>query len=372
MTRAEAEGRPRAGRLVALDLLRGADMVLLTVVGPLVAALSASFDVPACVRAQFRHGWGGFTLWDMIMPLFIFMTGAAVPLAMRRRLENGRATWRWWRHVLFRAALLWLLGMVAQGRLLALDASKISPFNNTLQAIACGYLAASAALLVPSRRIRAAIPVLLALGYSLLLHFGGGYSPETNAAMRFERWFVPLVTPSGSQALALADPGYTWWATIPMFAATALFGMEASEILAGGGSRTWRLARLSALGAALLAAGFALSPVVPPIKHIFTVSFTAAAAGCSCLALAALSLLADIPGVSRACGPVALFGRHALLAYMCREAFRPAFDAFGAQFAPGFAHLLGAWAGPPAAWLASTLLLVAVLVLADSAGKRAF
>ena len=37
--------------------------------------------------------------------------------------------------------------------------------------------------------------------------------------------------------------------------------------------------------------------------------------------------------------------------------------AFGKIFAPGAAHLLGAWAGPVVEWLAASLLLVAVLYL---------
>lgn len=42
----------------------------------------------------------------------------------------------YWRHVIARFAVLWILGMVAQGRLLSMDIMLINPFNNTLQAIA--------------------------------------------------------------------------------------------------------------------------------------------------------------------------------------------------------------------------------------------
>lgn len=93
-------------RLLSLDILRGADMFLLTVIGPLAYALNKSFGLPKAVLAQFDHAWGGFTLWDIIMPLFIFMSGAAVPFAMKGRLDDNRARWRYWRHVLSRFALL--------------------------------------------------------------------------------------------------------------------------------------------------------------------------------------------------------------------------------------------------------------------------
>ena len=354
-------------RLLSLDVLRGLDMFLLTVIGPFVWALDKSFGLPKGVLAQFDHAWGGFSLWDIIMPLFIFMSGAAVPFAMKGRLEDGHARGRYWRHVLSRFALLWILGMVAQGRLLTLDANLISPFDNTLQTIAFGYLACAIVYRIPSRAVRFAMPVALALIYTLILAFFGDYSKTGNAAMRFENWFVPFTVPASSRVLELADPGYTWWATIPMFAAMGLAGMCATEILKDDAlSPSRRASRLGVVGAALLALGWLLVPVIPPIKHIYTLSFTAQAMGWSMLALAALAALLDIrladsAATGKAISVLLLFGRNSLLAYLCEEVFKPVFVAFGNMFAPGFAHIFGNWAGPLSAWFASAALLVAVL-----------
>jgi predicted acyltransferase len=352
-------------------------MFLLTVVGPFVWALDKSFGLPKGVLAQFDHAWGGFSLWDIIMPLFIFMSGAAVPFAMKGRLDDGHARWRYWRHVLSRFALLWVLAMVAQGRLLTLDANLISPFDNTLQTIAFGYLACAIVYRIPSRTVRFAIPAALALVYTLILAFLGDYSKTGNAAMLFENWFVPFTVPAASRVLELADPGYTWWATIPMFAAMGLSGMCATEILRDENlAPSRRATRLAVVGAALLAVGWALVPVIPPIKHIYTLSFTAQAMGWSMLALAALYALFDIrfagsAAAGRAISLLVLFGRTSLLAYMSIEVFGSVFNAFGKMFAPGFVHLFGEWAGPLSAWLASTLLLVAVLkTRADALNNR--
>ncbi|MBR2837751.1 MAG: DUF5009 domain-containing protein [Kiritimatiellae bacterium] len=348
------------GRLYSLDLLRGLDMLLLVVVGPFFAALNKTTPLPDWFMGQFRHNWGGFTLWDIIMPLFIFMCGAAVPFALGRRLKEGRPGRAYWLHVLSRAALLWVLGMVAQGRLLSLDILSINPFNNTLQAIAAGYIVAAAVFPVKSRRVRFAAPVVLALVYSALLAFFGDYTMEGNAATRFERWLLPLITPDGSRALALADPGYSWWATIPMFGAMTLCGSAATEILTADEPPVRRLARLAAVGAALLAAGWALAPVIPPIKHIYTLSFTAQAMGWCCLALATLYALADVLMLRRGTWLLILFGQTSLMAYMCHE-FKPALRAFGGMFAPGAEHLFGKGAAPLAVWFASSALLVAIL-----------
>ena len=348
------------GRLYSLDLLRGLDMFLLTVVGPFFAALNKTTPLPDWFMGQFHHNWGGFTLWDIIMPLFIFMCGAAVPFALPKRMEDGRAGLRYWRHVASRVALLWILGMVSQGRLLSFNAHLINPFNNTLQAIASGYLAAAIVLCIPSRKIRIAAPFVLALGYSAILHLCGDYTKDGNAATCFEYWLLPRITPEGSKALTLADGGYSWWATIPMFGAMTLCGMTATNILKSAYSPRSRLWRLSALGSALLIAGLAISPWIPPIKHIYTLSFTAEAMGISCLVLAVLYAVADILQFRRCTWLLILFGQTSLMAYMCHE-FKPVLRAFGKMFAPGAEHLFGKSAVPIATWFASTALLVAIL-----------
>ena len=92
---------PASERLFSLDVLRGLDMMLLTVVGPLVCAAQKGWNCfPDWFMRQFNHGWECFTLWDIIMPLFIFMCGAAMPLALERLLKKGGGAF--WRHVLAR------------------------------------------------------------------------------------------------------------------------------------------------------------------------------------------------------------------------------------------------------------------------------
>ena len=120
-------------RLASLDLLRGADIFYLTVVGTFVVALGRILPLPGWLMSEFRHPeWVGFNSRDLIMPLFIFMCGAALPLAMGRRLgADGRAGWGYWGHVLSRMGLLWLLGMLVDGNLLSFDLRRISFFSTS-------------------------------------------------------------------------------------------------------------------------------------------------------------------------------------------------------------------------------------------------
>jgi len=364
--------KPQTERLFSLDLLRGLDMFLLTVVGGFVSALDATFHLPKCVTEQFGHNWGGFTLWDIIMPLFIFMCGAAVPFALGRRLgPDGRPTIAYWRHVIFRVAVLWVLGMMAQGRLFTLDFTVISPFNNTLQSIASGYLIAAIVFALPWRRVQIAAPIVLALVYAVLMHFLGDYTKEGNFARTVDQWVVSHIMPAGNRAFELETRGgYTWWLTILMFGAMTLCGMETTRILTSQWDKMKRFAILAGLGGALLAVGWVSVLWIPCIKQFFTFSFTAQAMGWCCLALAILFYVTDIRMWRRGMWIFILFGQCALLAYMAKSIFGVVLTAFANHVTQGVPHAFGAGAKPLLSWLAASALLVAILVVWRRAKKR--
>src|SRR4030095_5283431 len=92
-------------RLISLDAFRGLTMLLL---------ISHGFGIYAAFKSlcplladQFEHAkWVGCTLWDLIQPAFTFIVGAAMPLSMSRRLEQGSSRSALFRHVLWRAFIL--------------------------------------------------------------------------------------------------------------------------------------------------------------------------------------------------------------------------------------------------------------------------
>ena len=343
-------------RLYSLDLLRGLDIFFLTVFCGIAWAAHEGlglFPVPAGtpegyfgpVMEQLAHRWGQFHLIDIVMPMFIYMCGAAIPFALGRRLEDGRPTAAFWRHLVARFALLWFCGLIAQGNLLSLDPSKIRIFDNTLQTIACGYVIAVLVMLIRRRWVRWLMPVALALVYTVPLAICGDYTPSGNLAHQVERWIVDtLCVPLGFSS-KITD--YTWFATIPMFGVMTLLGMISTEILtAQGADGTRKALRLGALGAGTLALGWATYPFIPSIKHIFTLTFTAQAMGWCMLALAALYYVTDVLRFRRGLGLFILFGQFALTAYMLVDTPLVAITSTAAKtFSQGFAHLFGeGWA----------------------------
>ena len=357
-------------------------MLFLTAVVPLLKAVHAVWGLPDGVMAQLQHPWEGFTAYDLIMPLFIFMCGAAIPLSLERRLarSGGRADAAYGKHVLGRFALLWGLGMLVQGRILSFDWNCIRLYDNTLQSIAAGYLVVAAAILIPNRWIRLAIPISCVV-YGLLLHVFGDYSLNGNFAAVVEQNILCRIVPAASETMneirtsgILGDGSalspqvlargteihYTWYLTTLMFAFMTFCGYYATKILQGD-RPAWAKARdLFLYGAGLLAVGWALAlGGVKMVKHIFTVSFTAQAMGWSALLLAVLYVLTDIWKLRRGCGLVLLFGQFALTAYLLEDCFKPVTLALAKFLGAGLPHLFGSARYQP---LALAVLVVAEIV----------
>lgn len=155
-----------------------------------------------------------------------------------------------------------------------------------------------------------------------------------------------------------------------MFAAMTFAGSFATEILRREDPAPRKAGLLAGYGAAMLAAGWALSPWVPVIKHIYTVSFSLQAMGWCVLALAALYALVDVAGFRRWTGLVELWGRTALTAYMAWNLFRPALKSAAGVFTGGLAHLAGEKVAAFATAVLTVVLVHFILVLRNDLRDR--
>ena len=329
-----------SSRLFSLDLLRGLDMFYLAVVSTVLQPLFGALKLdPSWARFFCSHPWEGFTLYDLIMPLFIFMCGAAIPFALGRRLVDGKPGPGYWRHVWGRVALLWILGMLAQGDLASLSIHKISFYDNTLQTIAVGYLVAAYVLTIRSWKVRVLIPVALTVAYGLIVHFMGDYTKEGNITQIVEMKILRAIMPADNVHMAnVAKYGYTWYLPSMIFPVIALAGCFATQILLRKDLGEWRRALwLGVYGASSLAIGWILAFCgVKMVKHFFAVSFTLQAIGWSILLLALLYVLTDIWKLRRGTGLFLLFGQFALTAYLCEAVFRGACYAVSDRVFVGF------------------------------------
>lgn len=352
---AEPAGTPSARppaapeRVLAIDAVRGFDMAW--IMGPdaghwLITSLAVLLlgQVPAGLHHQMEHHWGGFTAWDLIMPLFLFIVGTAMPFSLGRRLEAGDGRAAIYARALRRALLLWVLGMISQGNLLQFRLDTLELYSNTLQAIAAGYLIATVAL-VELRRVRwqvaaaAALLLVYWLAMALVAPPGGtagDYGKGTNLAEWIDRAVL------GGFRNERPDYHYTWILSSLGFGATTLLGVFAGHLLRAPLVPARKLQALVGAGLALLLLGWLWSFAMPCIKHLWTGSMVLWAGGWSALVLAAFYALIDVLGWRRWCFPLVVIGANAIVAYMAQ----PLFDVhhLGVHLFGGFSRLFGAGA----------------------------
>ncbi|MEX2756689.1 MAG: DUF5009 domain-containing protein, partial [Candidatus Sigynarchaeota archaeon] len=105
-------------RLASIDAIRGFDMFWITGGTDLVISFCA-LVFPATVpffRVQFSHpAWSGFTFYDLIFPLFVFISGLSITFSITRRVERGEDKKKMYKHVAVRTLILFLLGLAYNG-----------------------------------------------------------------------------------------------------------------------------------------------------------------------------------------------------------------------------------------------------------------
>lgn len=320
------------GRVLSIDALRGFDMFWIMGGKSLVLALAAvmihSQEPPALLKTQLEHThWVGFTCYDLIMPLFMFIVGAAMPFSFNKHLATGEPHRVIYRRMAYRFAMLWLLGMVYQGNLLKLEWATLRPFTNVLQAIACGYVVTGFVLLQVPRRFQMWITVSLLVGYWLLMvlvpvpGLGAGVLEEDR---NLATWIDVSIL--GSHAYRhTVEGGYTthygFILTSMTFTAIVMLGMHAGQWLSSAHSARRKLLGLIGAGLVSLTLGWLWSFWFPIIKPIFTSSMVLWASGWCFLLLALFYLLVDILRWRAWAFPFIVIGSNALFAYMVSHVF---------------------------------------------------
>ena len=336
-------------RLASLDILRGLDLFLLLAAGPVLHAFLNANPSPAWdgVRHQLSHvSWEGFVLWDIIMPLFMFMSGATIPFSMAK-YQDFRPGKEFYLKLVKRFALLFFLGWIVQGNLLNLDWKQFHPFANTLQAIAVGYVFAALTFVHFGRKGRWIFGTACFIAYILVFYLFGhmNMDPQDNIAMVIDKAVLGshrdgvIWNPDGSWAW---NEGYqyTWILSSLNFIVTVMLGCYAGVVLKDSSVAPARRAvYLAGAGVMMIVLGLAMSSYFPIIKKIWSSSMTLYSGGICCLALAVTYLVVDVLGFSKGLGWLKYFGMNSIAAYCIGEAIN--FSSVSRSLLHGFEHLTG-------------------------------
>ncbi|MCH5719092.1 acyltransferase family protein [Niabella hibiscisoli] len=151
------------------------------------------------ISNQLHHTvWNGFTFYDLIFPLFIFIAGISMPFSYAKQLSVGAEGRRnIYRALIRRTVLLIVLGMIVNG-LLQWKSFDETRFASVLGRIALSCFFAAIIYLNTSLRGRIAWFVFILLGYWLALRlvpvpgFGPGIlTPEGNLSAYIDRLWLP-------------------------------------------------------------------------------------------------------------------------------------------------------------------------------------
>jgi predicted acyltransferase len=315
---------PSKKRLASLDILRGADLFLLLFLGPVIHNLCDVYpDGTTWLARQCEHvAWEGFAPWDLIMPLFLFMSGMTIPFSMARYRNGVKPDGQFYLKLLRRFFLLFLLGWIVQGNLLDFNWKTFHPYANTLQAIAVGYVVAALLFVHFDFKWQAVFTVALFAGYWIAFACTGmNLDGQGNVAMVVDKAILGshrggvLWSPDGSWRFS-SGYEYTWILSSLNFAVTVLLGSFAGQMLASKRFQPSKRAALVAVaGAGLIAAGLAMSPVFPIIKKIWSSSMTLCSGGICFLFIALTYYLVDVRGWHKGADWLKIYGMNAITAY---------------------------------------------------------
>ena len=75
-------------RLRSIDALRGVDLFWIMGAGTAIIQFAAIHETQfwTVIASQFQHPyWDGFTFWDLIFPLFMFISGLSSPFSIEKQ-----------------------------------------------------------------------------------------------------------------------------------------------------------------------------------------------------------------------------------------------------------------------------------------------
>ncbi|MDN5287595.1 MAG: hypothetical protein JWR38_3869 [Mucilaginibacter sp.] len=306
-------------RLFSLDALRGFDMFWIMGGEEIFHTLAKATKSPfwEAIALQFTHpDWNGFHLYDLIFPLFLFMAGVSTPFSVGRELEKGKSKGQLTLRVIKRAAILVVLGIIANNGLKIMPISEIR-FASVLGRIGIAYMFANIIYLHSRERWQMVWFWFFIIGYWLLLKFTsapgfphGDLTMPGNFASYMDRVLLP-----GKLYLGIHDPEGLF-STIPAIS-TGLLGILTGSLLKKTGIKQMRkVAIMAVAGVIFLIIAQIWNLDFPINKNLWTSSFVMQVGGISLLLMALFYYIIDVLGYKKWAFFFKVIGMNSILIYI--------------------------------------------------------
>jgi len=300
-TESSLETKPKE-RLLSLDTLRGFDMLWIIGGGSFLHALSKATDWTWAniLSEQMHHvGWEGFRFEDLIFPLFMFISGVAIPFAITSKLEKGVSKQFITKKVFIRMIWLIVLGLIYNGALK--NGFSDMRVASVLSQIGIAYFFA-ALIVINTKSIKPRIYWFIGIltGIAILQNFipvpgfgPGVITPEGSINAWLDQHFLPgrlydsTYDPEGLLCIISAT-------TVTLSGTFAGYLFRSKEYKPGKKTLILLIA-----GSSLVIIALLLSPVYPIVKKNWTVPFNLLTAGISFLLLSIFYYIIDVRGLKK-------------------------------------------------------------------------
>ncbi len=284
-------------RLQSLDTLRGFDMFWIIGGGELFIALAkaTNWNWVEVISHQMHHTkWDGFRFEDLIFPLFMFISGVAIPFAITSKLEKGIEKKVLYKKVFIRMVLLVLFGFIYNGALS--DGFSNLRYASVLSQIGIAYFFA-AMIVINTTQLKSRIFWLVGIlsgiaALQFLVSVPGFDAGVLTPAGSINAWIDQHLLPG-----RLYDGTYDPEGVLCIISATSvtLMGTFAGFIFRNKQIKpNKKTIYLLIIGVSIVTAALLLSPFYPIIKKIWTVPFNMLTAGIGFLLVATFYYIIDV------------------------------------------------------------------------------
>jgi predicted acyltransferase len=306
-------------RLFSLDALRGFDMFWIIGAEEVFHEMGSITHHPFWegLSSQFEHPvWNGFTAYDLIFPLFIFLSGVSTPYAIGSAIAAGKSKNALLWKVIKRGMILVLLGIIYNNGLQLRPISDIR-FMSVLGRIGIATMLGSIIYLYTKERTQIIWLTALLVGYWLLMKFTSapGFLPgDLTEPGNFSSYFDRTVLP-GKLSRGIHDT-VGLFNNIPAIS-SALAGIITGNYLKNNSDASSKKSGMMAL-AGLVSLGIAqLWSIDFPInKNLWSSSFVMHTVGFSLLLFALFHYIIDVRGYTKLAFFFKVIGMNSILIYM--------------------------------------------------------
>ena len=287
----------KSQRLLSIDALRGFDMLLISGSGYFISKLFGKTDLSwvDTLATQMHHTqWYGFTFYDFIFPLFIFISGVSLTFSLSRNLEKGATKPQLYKKAFIRMIILMLLGLIYKNSPIDILSPSTIRYSSVLGRIGIATFATTFLFLnyTKYQRLLWVVGILLAYYAAMLLipvpgYGAGDLSIEGNLAGWIDRQVMPgrlIQKIYDENALATQLPALC----------IAVLGAWAGEILQGKNSGNKKTLNLILIGVVSIIVALIWNLSFPINKRLWSSSFIALTSGMAFLLLALFYWLIDV------------------------------------------------------------------------------